>query len=166
MRRVPSGCLRSGRVAEPQLLLAEQRRRFRHDPREKIVRRLSAAALGQRFRGNGHWTGNSTAHRQPARRARVGRNHGRSRRNILLYALDDLHRLQGGVMMQENTILLVEDNPKDEALTLRALQRQTVQADVVVARDGVEALEYLLGQPGQAPVHALPKLVLLDLKLP
>ena len=70
-------------------------------------------------------------------------------------------------MMREKTILLVEDNPKDEALTLRALKRQTIQNSVVVARDGVEALEYLLGGSNETKVMAaLPELVLLDLKLP
>ena len=70
-------------------------------------------------------------------------------------------------MMREKTILLVEDNPKDEALTLRALKRQTIQNSVVVARDGVEALEYLLGASNETKaMAALPELVLLDLKLP
>ena len=70
-------------------------------------------------------------------------------------------------MMREKTILLVEDNPKDEALTLRALKRQTIQNSVVVARDGVEALEYLLGGSNETKaMAALPELVLLDLKLP
>jgi two-component system response regulator len=70
--------------------------------------------------------------------------------------------------MREKMILLVEDNSKDEALTLRALRRNNIQNKVVVARDGVEALEYLLGSdrnPGSSE-HPLPELVLLDLKLP
>jgi two-component system response regulator len=70
--------------------------------------------------------------------------------------------------MREKMILLVEDNPKDEALTLRALQRNNIQNNVVVVRDGVEALEYLLGSD-RSPAsseHPLPELVLLDLKLP
>jgi len=70
--------------------------------------------------------------------------------------------------MREKTILLVEDNPKDEALTFRALQKQNIQNKVVVARDGVEALEYLLGRDGEngANENPLPELMLLDLKLP
>jgi two-component system response regulator len=68
-------------------------------------------------------------------------------------------------MTGEKTILLVEDNPRDEALTLRALKRHNLQNTVVVARDGVEALGYLLGEAGAAP-QPLPQLVLLDLKLP
>jgi CheY-like chemotaxis protein len=71
-------------------------------------------------------------------------------------------------MSQEKTILLVEDNPKDEALTLRAFKRHNIQNTVVVARDGAEALDYLLGSAGgeSADARPLPQLVLLDLKLP
>lgn len=65
-------------------------------------------------------------------------------------------------------ILLVEDNPGDEALTMRALQKNNIRNEVVVARDGVEALDYLFGTgafSGRDP-QQLPELVLLDLKLP
>jgi CheY-like chemotaxis protein len=68
-------------------------------------------------------------------------------------------------MLREKTILLVEDNPKDEALTLRALNKHSVQNKVVVARNGVEALDYLLGT-NDAAERPLPELILLDLKLP
>lgn len=65
-------------------------------------------------------------------------------------------------------ILLVEDNPDDEALTLRAFGKNRITNPVVVARDGVEALDYLLG--GKPMPHcedgALPAVILLDLKLP
>lgn len=65
-------------------------------------------------------------------------------------------------------ILLVEDNPDDEELTLLALQRARVGNSIHVARDGVEALDFLFGE-GQythrAGLHA-PRIVLLDLKLP
>jgi two-component system response regulator len=65
-------------------------------------------------------------------------------------------------------ILLVEDNPDDEALTLRALQKSNILNEVVVARDGVEALDYLFGTGSHAGRGAplQPQLVLLDLKLP
>lgn len=70
--------------------------------------------------------------------------------------------------MRDGTILLVEDNPDDEALTLRALKKNNILNEVVVAHDGVEALDYLFGSgayEGRDPtVH--PQLVLLDLKLP
>lgn len=62
-------------------------------------------------------------------------------------------------------ILLVEDNPDDEALTLRALQSHQVANAIDVRRDGAEAIEYLFGAAG-APPWRLPALVLLDLKLP
>ncbi|MBI2917869.1 MAG: response regulator [Chloroflexi bacterium] len=70
--------------------------------------------------------------------------------------------------MNEKAILLVEDNPDDEALTLRALKRNKILNEIVVARDGAEALDYLFGTSvisGQdAPLN--PEIVLLDLKLP
>jgi two-component system response regulator len=68
----------------------------------------------------------------------------------------------------EKTILLVEDNPDDQTLTLRALQRNNVLNRVDVAQDGAEALDYLFGQIASAawdPSY-LPEVVLLDLKLP
>jgi CheY-like chemotaxis protein len=65
---------------------------------------------------------------------------------------------------RERNILLVEDNPKDEALTLRALKKGNVANKVDVARDGAEALDYLFGNG--APPRELPQLILLDLKLP
>ena len=68
----------------------------------------------------------------------------------------------------DKVILLVEDNPDDEALTLRALQKNNILNEVVVARDGEEALDYLFGTGAHAGREAadLPQVVLLDLKLP
>lgn len=65
-------------------------------------------------------------------------------------------------------ILLVEDNPDDEALTLRALNKNNIKNEVVVARDGAEALDYLFGTGKYAgrDVNVMPQVVLLDLKLP
>jgi two-component system response regulator len=85
----------------------------------------------------------------------------------------------------DRTILLVEDSPDDVDLTLRAFRKSNLANEIIVARDGVEALEYLHGPvvtgdlsapsatvegesaPGaRAPLAELPQLVLLDLKLP
>jgi two-component system, response regulator len=67
-----------------------------------------------------------------------------------------------------NEILLVEDNPDDVELTLRAFRKSHVANEVVVARDGVEALEYLFatGRYADRDPDALPQVVLLDLNLP
>lgn len=69
---------------------------------------------------------------------------------------------------KRNTILLVEDNPDDEALTLRALSKNNVTNEVVVARDGAEALDYLFAEREYADRNAehIPALVLLDIQLP
>lgn len=70
--------------------------------------------------------------------------------------------------MEKRVILLVEDNPDDELLTLRALQKNNVQNEVVVARDGVEALDYLWGTGSYQgrDTRTPPAVILLDLKLP
>jgi len=70
--------------------------------------------------------------------------------------------------MFQKTILLVEDNADDEELTVRALKKNNVTNDLVVARDGVEALDYVFGTGAYIgrDTAALPGLVLLDLKLP
>ncbi len=65
-------------------------------------------------------------------------------------------------------ILLVEDNPDDEALTHRALKKNNIGNEVVVARDGAEALDYLFGTGAYEgrDTSVMPQVVLLDLKLP
>ena len=70
--------------------------------------------------------------------------------------------------MNKKAILLVEDNPDDELLTVDALQANNVGNEVVVARNGVEALDYLFGKGAHAgrDTADLPAVVLLDLKLP
>lgn len=70
--------------------------------------------------------------------------------------------------MSDKSILLVEDNPDDEALTLHALKQNNIGNPVMVARDGVQALEYLLGSGtgGGRDMQDLPAVVLLDLNLP
>lgn len=71
-------------------------------------------------------------------------------------------------MVSDRPIMLVEDNPDDEALTLRALAKNRIANQVIVARDGVEALDYLHGSnsPVSRNSNMLPAVILLDLKLP
>lgn len=70
--------------------------------------------------------------------------------------------------MARKTILLVEDNPDDETLTRMALQENRLLNEVVVAHDGVEALDYLFGRGRYAgrDLSDAPQVILLDLKLP
>jgi two-component system, response regulator len=65
-------------------------------------------------------------------------------------------------------ILLVEDNPNDEALTIRAFKKNNISNDIVVVRDGAEALDYLFaaGEYAERDVCHLPQVIILDLKLP
>ena len=70
--------------------------------------------------------------------------------------------------MTERYILLVEDNPDDEELTLLSLRKNNLAHDIVVVRDGVEAIEFLFGngQYAHRDVAHVPTVILLDLKLP
>jgi len=70
--------------------------------------------------------------------------------------------------MNKRVILLVEDNPDDEVLTLRALRKNNIKNEIVVARDGAEALDFLFATGAHAgrDTSVLPQVVLLDLKLP
>ena len=70
--------------------------------------------------------------------------------------------------MKSRVILLVEDNPDDEILTLRAFKKNNIANEVIVARDGAEALEYLFGtgQYEKRDLSIMPAVILLDLKLP
>ncbi|AWI77513.1 two-component system response regulator [Parazoarcus communis] len=71
-------------------------------------------------------------------------------------------------MAMDRPILLIEDNPDDEALTLRAFTKNRITNPVVVARDGVEAIDYLTGTGSHQgrDMTVMPVLILLDLKLP
>jgi two-component system, response regulator len=70
--------------------------------------------------------------------------------------------------LKDKVILLVEDNPDDEFLTLRALHKHTIANQIVVAHDGVEALDFMFGTGTYAGrcLDAVPQLILLDLQLP
>jgi CheY-like chemotaxis protein len=70
--------------------------------------------------------------------------------------------------MSDRTILMVEDNADDEEFTLRALRRANVSNEIVVTRDGREALDYLFGEGAYAgrELKTMPAVILLDLKLP
>lgn len=70
--------------------------------------------------------------------------------------------------MAEKIILLVEDDPDDEALARRALKKNNIKNEVVVAHDGIEALDYLFGRGAYAgrDLNEMPQVILLDLKLP
>ena len=70
--------------------------------------------------------------------------------------------------MKTKTILLVEDNPDDVQLTLRALKKNNIMNEIIVAQDGVEALEYLFGTGkfSGRDMSVMPQMILLDLKMP
>ena len=70
--------------------------------------------------------------------------------------------------MSKKIILLVEDNPDDELLAIRALKKNNISNEVVGARDGVEALDYLFGTGAHAgrDMSEMPQIILRDLKLP
>jgi two-component system, response regulator len=85
----------------------------------------------------------------------------------------DVRHLDGSVplrnrKMESKIILLVEDNPDDEALTLRALKKTNLANEVIVVRDGVEAWDFLTGTGAFAgkETDTTPQVILLDLKLP
>ena len=71
-------------------------------------------------------------------------------------------------MQKQKIILLVEDNPDDELLAVRALRKNNIGNEIVIARDGVEAMDYLFGtgQYSGRDLSEMPQIILLDLKLP
>lgn len=70
--------------------------------------------------------------------------------------------------MEKKVILLVEDNPDDVTLTIRTLEKNHILNEVVVANDGIEALDYLYGTGKYADrdINVMPVIIMLDLKLP
>src|SRR5580698_1054048 len=166
--QVPSSSRRS-RPSDPGrpigLLRSRQRRRVRPGVRSKVVWRVSTAPFDDRVRRVRHRPCHRAAHRTPSRGARLGPRRSRPRRDLLFHTLIDPTE---GVKMDSKMILLVEDNPNDEALTLRALKKNNILNPVVVVRDGSEALDWLFARGVHAGRDAtvLPQVVLLDLKLP
>jgi len=75
---------------------------------------------------------------------------------------------KGNTHMDKKIILLVEDNPDDELLAIRALKKNNIMNEVVIARDGVEALDYLFGTGvyAERDMNVMPQVILLDLNLP
>jgi len=71
-------------------------------------------------------------------------------------------------VLNNKTILLVEDNPDDVDLTLRAFKKNNIMNEVIVKRDGAEVLDFFFGKNGVAgkETNGLPSVILLDLKLP
>lgn len=76
--------------------------------------------------------------------------------------------MEDGDKMSEGVILLVEDNPDDVDLTMRALKKNNIKNEIVVAHDGAEALDYLFGTGTyvERDTSVMPIVILLDLKLP
>src|SRR5215212_6136664 len=81
--------------------------------------------------------------------------------------ISEVMRLKDYVMV-DNIILLVEDNPDDETLTLRALRKNHIGNKVIVVRDGAEALDFLFctGLYADRDPNKMPEIILLDLRLP
>jgi CheY-like chemotaxis protein len=88
-------------------------------------------------------------------------------RNDILFHFIKIHDIQK-MMNLKKSILLVEDNPDDEFLTLMAFRDNNIMNEVIVARDGEEALDYLYGGGNykDRDIKNVPQVVLLDLKLP
>ena len=155
-----------GRRRHPCLLRPRQRRRLRHGPRRQAVRTVQASPH-HRVRRHRHRPRHRPAHRPPPRRPDLGRGRRGPRRHLPLHPA--ARRTAAPHPPRLHTmILLVEDNPDDEILTLRALKKHRVSNDVVVARTGEDALAFLFGTGPHTgrDLAVRPQVVLLDLNLP
>src|SRR5262249_54805563 len=123
-----------------------------------------AVAFAGSVRRHGNRSGDRATHRPSTRRTSLGRRHDRQRRHVLCRIAENC---KGELMNGLKRILLVEDDPKDVELTLTGLAEYNLANEVVVARDGEEALEFLFqrGKYADRP-NGNPAVMLLDLKLP
>jgi CheY-like chemotaxis protein len=122
-----------------------QRRRLQHGLRAQAVRRVPAPAPDGRLPGHRHRPGQRAPHRRAPWRTCLGRLRAGPGRHLLIQhsaQTRTLIALPSQTMLKP--ILLVEDNPHDLELTLVALARSQLANEVVVVRDGAEALDYLL----------------------
>ena len=131
----------------------------------KLFRRLPAPASCGGIRGHGRRPGHRPARHSSPWRVHSGRSRRRSRRHL------SFHSRGRNQTMNETThveILLVEDNPQDLELALRALRKANLTNRIHVARDGAEALEFIFCEGAHAArkIEDPPKVILLDLKLP
>src|SRR6266511_3107313 len=164
-----------GRGRPERLLREGRRRRLRHGVLPQAVRRVSAPAFGRvpRHRGRAR---HRSADRDPPRRQGLGREQAGRRIVFLFFAAEggnkwfyrSARRKGRPKMNRSRNILLVEDNPYDVELTLRAFEQSNIMNELVVVRDGKEALDYLFGAGAYAgrDLGDAPEVVLLDLKLP
>jgi CheY-like chemotaxis protein len=133
---------------------------------DKLFRRLSTAAHGRRVRGHRHRSGHSSTNYSSPRRFGLGRRRGGRRRNILFFITGSSGR-NLEMTVEARPILLVEDDRKDAELTLAAFAEGNISNEMIVVRDGVEALDYLFRRGKYAArAEGTPVVILLDLKLP
>src|SRR5258706_7693134 len=123
------------------LLRPRQRCGLRHGARQKTVRPLPETSHRRRVSGDWDRTRHCPADRPPSRGPNLGRSSRRCRSNLLFHAPLEGDRRPD----MSKALLLVEDNPTDEKLTVRAFKKCGVENEIVVVRDGAEALDYLFG---------------------
>ena len=155
--------IRAGREGDQWVYVGGgQRSGLRHAPFGEAVRALRAPAVregGGRHRRRARARG---AHPPPPRRSHLGRVPARRGRALLLHAPPE----SGGILTEPRDILLVDDDPNDVDIALRALRRDGVDVPVSVARGGEEALAVLGVEASEDTKLVRPSVVFLDLKMP
>ncbi len=142
-----------------------QRHRLRHALCRQAFWRLPAAAPRGGLRRHGRGPGHLPAHHPSPRRKNLGRSGSGSRRHIFLHSRGGYDRMNEAT---DTELLLVEDNPQDLELALRAEKKANLAGRMYVARDGVEALDFIFceGAHSGRNFASRLKLIILDLKLP